>query len=392
MRNLDLFDTKLENERKQLFEAMNSSDEAKQKEAFNNWATSLQNLMIETANSKLELMQNEKNDEAILARRSLRRELTSEENRFFNKAVEARKIEGLDVAFPKTIIEDVYRNLATDHPLLSLVDMQPGTVKGEYIYGDATTKKAFWGKLPADIKEILLDAFKHLDISQSKLSGFVAVPKSYFELGPTWLANYVVTFLREVMSATLEEAIINGDGKDKPLGMMRKLSGDSGGVYPAKDKVTLSDITPTTLAGVRAALSKNKTDNGSVVVLVNPTTYWAKLYPKLAYKTPEGAWITTQLPTGEEIITSHAVPVDTLIFGVLKNYLFVYNGDVDIKEYKDTLAIEDLDLYIAKFFGKGISKNSNAFFVCDISSIQGATIADSETEAAIKPEDTINPS
>lgn len=391
MKNPDIIDTNMMAAREALFLALRSDDATEQETAFQNFLTGLEANVTAQVKAAAGEYQDGLHDEAILAERGLRRQLTSTERKFFARAVEKQTISGLDMTFPETIIEDIYRNLVDEHPLLSLIDVQMGTVKTEFIYGDATKKRAFWGNIPSDIQQTLLDSFKKLDISASKLSGYVAVPKGYFELGPSWLANYVITFLQEVMSASLEEAIVNGDGKEKPLGMMRKLSGDSGGAYPGKETVSLTELSPDALAGIRAAFAKAKTDNGAMAVLVNPTTYWAKVYPKLAYRTENGAWVTTQLPTGEQIIQTHAVPEDKLVFGVLNNYLLVVAGQVRIQEYRETLAIQDLDLYIAQFFGKGIPKNENAFFVADISGLAGATVANLEGPAGIKKEDTINP-
>lgn len=391
MKNPDFTNETMNDFREQLFLALQTDDESAQKAAFQNFVEGLETSVTSQIKAAADTFQEGLQDEAILAERGLRRKLTSKEKKFFNEAVEKQTITGLSARFPETIIEDIYRNLVQEHPIISLVDVQQGTVRGKFVYGDATTKRAFWGNIPADIKQILLDSFKELDISASKLSGYVALPKGYFELGPSWLASYVVTFLQEVMAASLEEAIVNGDGKGKPLGMMRKLSGDTGGVYPEKELIELADLKPKTLAGVRAALAKAKTDNGVVSALVNPMSYWAKLYPSLAYQTQAGVWVTAQLPTGENIITTHAVPEDKMVFGVLKNYLLVVASDVTITEYKETLAIEDMDLYVAKFFGKGIAKNPNAFFVADITSVEGATVANLEADAKIKSEDTINP-
>ncbi|HEP4089011.1 TPA: phage major capsid protein [Streptococcus pyogenes] len=391
LKNLDFTSPSMEEARAQLFNALRTDDEVAQKEAMDVFAKGLEKSVNDQVKAAALQYQDGIQDEAILAERGLRRKLTSGERKFFAEAVEKQTISGLSKQFPETIIEDIYNNLVETHPLISLVDVQHGTVKTKFIYGDATKKRAFWGNIPADIKQILLDSFKELDISASKLSGFIALPKGYFELGPSWLANYVVTFLQEVMAAALEEAIVNGDGKNKPLGMMRKLSGDSGGIYPAKEKVTMGDLKPKTLAGIRAALAKAKTDNGIVSALANPLTYWSKLFPGLAYQTQAGVWVTTQLPTGEQIITTHAVPENDMVFGVLKNYLLVVAADVEITEYKETLAIEDMDLYVAKFFGKGIPKNENAFFVADVTTIEGATVPELEGNPAIKTEDTINP-
>ncbi|HEL2388826.1 TPA: phage major capsid protein [Streptococcus suis] len=377
--------------REQLFAALRTDNEQEQKQAFENFVTGLEANVSEQVKAAAAEFQEGVQDEAILAERGLRRKLTSAERKFFNEAVEKQKITGLDQTFPETIIEDIYRNLQQEHPMLSLIDMQVGDVKTAFIYGDSTKKRAFWGAIPADIQQILLDSFKRLDISQSQLSGYIAVPKGYYKLGPSWLASYVVTFLQEVMIAAIEEGIMNGTGKEEPLGMMRKLSGDSGGVYPEKEPIVLSDLTPKTLAGIRAALAKAKMDNGQVAMFVNPMSYWAKVFPKLAFRTDAGVWVTTQLPTGETIIPTHSVPENKLVFGVPYNYLMVVAGNIEIHEYRETLALQNLDLHIAQFFAKGIAKNENAFFVADIANIDGATIPGLEGPAAIVKEDTINP-
>ena len=391
-KNLDLQNDKnMMAAREELFLALRTDDEAVQKEAFEKFLKGLEANVAEQTKAYMAAYQDGVNDEAILAERGLRRSMTTAEKQFFAEAVEKKKIDGLDKLFPETIIEDIYRNLVENHPIISLIDVQQGSVKSKFIYGDSTKKRAFWGNIPENIKQILLDGFKELDISASKLSSFIAVPKGYYELGPAWLANYVVTFLQEVMTATLEEAIVSGDGDKKPLGMTRKLSGDTGGKYPEKTKVTLADFKPASLAVIRSALAKAKTDNGEVVALINPTTYWAKAFPALAFQNQQGQWVNSLLPTGEKIIPTHAVPEDTIVFGVLKNYLLVVASNVEIKKYDQTLAIEDMDLHIARFFGKGIPKNENAFFVADISTMSGATPAALDGNPSIKKEDTINP-
>lgn len=391
LKNLDLQTPSMAEAREKLFAALRTDDAEEQKEAMNTFMIGLEASVNDQVKGYIAQHQDAMYDEAVLAERGLRRKLTSTERKFFAEAVEKQKIGGLDERFPETIIEDIYHNLTQEHPIISLVDVQEGTVKTKFVYGDSTKKRAFWGNIPSDIKQILLDAFNELDISASKLSGFIAIPKGYYELGPSWLANYVIVFLQEVMAASLEEAIVNGDGKGQPLGMMRKLSGDTGGVYPEKTPIVLADLKPKSLASIRAALAKAKTDNGVVSVLVNSTDYWSKLFPNLAYQTQAGVWVTTQLPTGDQIITSHAVPDNRMIFGVLSNYLLVTASSVEITEYKETLAIEDMDLHIAKFFGKGIAKNENAFFVADISTMEGATIPNLDATAVVKSEDTINP-
>ncbi|MFW1667373.1 phage major capsid protein, partial [Acinetobacter ursingii] len=174
------------------------------------------------------------------------------------------------------------------------------------IYADPTSKTAFWGKVPDNIKQILTDGFKVLSLESSKLSGFLAVPKGFFKLGPAYLATYVITFLEETMAATLETAVVSGTGKDMPIGMIKKLSGSVDGVYPDKPAIALNDLEPLSLAGIHGALTKAKTDNGQVAVIVNPMTYWAKLFAKLAVKDSDSNWHLITLPTGDVIVQSYA--------------------------------------------------------------------------------------
>ena len=259
--------------------------------------------------------------------------------------------------------------------------MQNTEVLAQYIVGRPTKAKAFWGKICEDIKQMILDGFDVIDIKSSRLSGFVPVCKGMLELGPDWLANYVITFIQEIMSASLELAIVQGTGKEQPIGMIKKLSGATDSVYPDKDKVTLADFKPKSLAGIRAGLAKAKTDTGNVVIVVNPLTYWEKVFPNLAYQTVNGTWVLDKLPTGEEIIKTYACPENVLIFGDLQNYFLGVASDVKITKYTETLAIEDMDLFIAKFYGYGLAKDKNAFFVADVSTVDGATVATLEAHA-----------
>lgn len=383
MKNFDKFKSTMSAQRQAVVDALQNGTPEDQAKAFENLFEGIQTSVLTEAEQVMAAYNDDYNDERILSDRGLQRALTSQEKKFFNAVVEKQSFDGITETFPMTIVADVFKNLTTEHPLISRVNAVATGGLMKYVYADPTQETAFWGKIPDDIRKILLQAFRTINLEASKLSGYIAVPKGFFKLGPNWLAQFVVTTLQEVMQLTLESAIVNGDGKDKPIGMTRKLSGAVDGVYPAKALIDMDDITPTTLAGVHAALSEARTDNGRVAMIVNPTTYWAKVFPKLAVRDANGAWVVTGLPTGDEIIQSHAVPVNTAIFGVPENYFLGVAGDVEVKAYDQTLAIEDMDLYIAKFFGNGISKNVNAFFIADISGIAGATVPTLENNITI---------
>ena len=384
MRNLD--NTKnMDDLRIELFNSLKSDDAEVQEKAFLNFTEGLQNSIITDAKNEVNKFGANYNDEQILINRGTRKALTSQEKKYFNAVIERKGFDKVEETFPETIIEDVFKKLQEEHPILSKIDMKDTTALTKYIFAKPNKAKAFWGPICEDIKQMILDGFEVINLDSSRLSGFVPVCKGMLELGPVWLAQYVTTLMYEIMAASLEIAVISGDGKDKPVGMTRSLKNVLDGVYPEKTKVTLKDFTPKSLGGIRGAMAKAKTDVGEVEILVNPITYWTKVFPNLAYQTVNGVWVLDKLPTGETIIKSHAMPEDTLIFGVLDNYFLGVSGDVRIDRYDQTLAIENMDLFIAKFYGHGVPKDPNAFFVADIASVEGSTKVEIEEIADKTP-------
>lgn len=384
MKNLDLNNDSIKDARIEMFNAMRNGSENEQNEALASFATSLQDEVTASAMRQINDMNTEITDDKILENRGVRRPMTSMERKFFADAAKKQSFENLDETLPETIIEDVLSRITEEHPLLAAIDTQSVTALMKLVYADPTKKTAFWGKVPADIKQILEDGFKTLSLESSKLSGFMAVPKGFFKLGPAYLSQYVITFLEETMSATLETAVVAGTGKLQPIGMTKKLSGAVDGVYPDKETIALKDLKPLSLAGIHAALTKAKTANGPISAIVNPMSYWAKLFPQLAVQDADNNWHLITLPTGDTIIQSYAVPEDKIVFGFTKNYVLGISGAVELKQYDQTLAIEDMDLYIAKFFGMGVAKNQNAFFIADISGMEGATVPELEGDPDVQ--------
>jgi HK97 family phage major capsid protein len=373
MKNLDNVKN-MEALRAELFASMQEDDAQAQEAAFMNFAEGLQNAIIADAKNEVHALNEETRDENVLINRGTMKALTSAEKKYFNAVIERKGFEGVEETFPKTIITEVFKNLKEDHPLLAKIDMQNTSGLVQMIYANPNAATAFWGPICEDIKQIILSGLKVVDVKASRLSGFIPVCKGMLELGENWLAEYVIQMLSEIMAASLELAVVAGTGKNEPIGMMKKLSGATDSVYPDKDKVTLADLKPETLAGIRAAMAEARTDNSNVCLVVNPRTYWAKVFPALIFRADSGEWVLDRLATGEEIIPSYAVPNDILIIGDPQNYLLAVAGETRLEKYSETLAIEDMELYIAKFYGAGVPKDKNAFFVADVSGVKGVTV------------------
>lgn len=377
MKNFDLENNKFENARATLMAAMQKGDDESQKEAFGKVIDAIQEDVKAMANAEIGRKATElaeaSRDEQILMNRGHKRVLTTEERKYFNAVVEKGDFSKVAEMFPVTIVEDVLSKIETEHPILSKVDSR--TISGfmKLIYAKPNAQLAFWGDICDDIRQLILGGFEVANLSVFKLSGFVVMCKGMLELGPQWLAEFIYRTLYEIMAASLEHAIVNGQGasQKQPIGMIKSLVGVVDGVYKDKTPLALTgELNAFSLLGVRGALAQAKMDNGPITILVNPVTYWNKLFTAYAFQTSDGRWMFNNFPTGEEVIMSYAVPEEKLIIGNMKNYFLGIASDVKITVYDQTLAIEDLDLYIAKFFGNGMPKDPNAFFVVDVA---GAT-------------------
>lgn len=345
---------------KELFAAINSGDEAAIKEAMNAFTTSIQNEVITNARQTM--------DAEILANRT-GKALTSQEREYFNAVITKKTFDGVDKVLPQSIFNTVFDRLKESHSLVSLVDVKNTQGLLRLVTAKPNMQVAQWGKICADIREMIPDGFEERDLRVSKLSGFVPVCKGMLELGPEWLAEYVITIMTEIMLTALENAIVNGTGKEEPVGMMKSLVGAVDGKHNDKKAVAVTDLSPKSMGKLRAELAKAKADKGEVSLVVNPATYWEKVFPELAIRNANGVWVNDVLATGETIVTSYAVPEGKAILGNLKNYLLAVASDTKINAYDQTLAIEDCDLYIAKFFGTGTPKFEEAFKVLDLAKV-----------------------
>ena len=114
---------------KQLQVALTSGSEEEQQQAWNDFSNSI----VESIKADAEIYA-QTGDKNILAQRGYR-QLTSAEERFYDKFIEASKMRNVQMAvttlkdlkdnelMPETIIEDVYRDLVAEHPLLAKVKL-----------------------------------------------------------------------------------------------------------------------------------------------------------------------------------------------------------------------------------------------------------------------------
>ncbi|HFU6437370.1 TPA: phage major capsid protein [Listeria monocytogenes] len=295
--------------------------------------------------------------------------ITNEEIKFFNdinKEVGYKE----ETLLPQTVVDEIFEDLTTEHPFLASIGMRTTGLRTKFLKSE-TSGLAVWGKIFGEIKGQLDATFSEEESIQNKLTAFVVVPKDLEKFGPAWVKQFVVTQIEEAFAVALESAYIIGDGKDKPIGLNRKVAKGTAvadGVYPEKPAagiLTLADSKTTVneLTDVYKYHSVKENGHplnvaGKVTLLVNPTDAWdvKKQYTSL---NANGVYVTA-LPYNLNIIESLFVPEKKAISYVAERYDALVGGPLDISTFDQTLAFEDLNLYAAKQFAYGKAKDDKA--------------------------------
>lgn len=304
--------------------------------------------------------------------------MNEEEVKFFNSlaAGDLSHSEKEEVVFPETTVDQIFKDMVNEHPFLQLLKLQNTGLRLKFLKSDPKGAAA-WGKINGDIQGQLNATFTDKDATQSKLTAFVAVPNDVLEYGANWIKTFVVTQIQEAFAAALEEAFLTGDGKDKPIGLNRNVSENvavTAGQYPEKASSGTLTFKDTKTAvkefkDVVKALSKKENGKsfvarGKVVLALQPG---ASLDVEAAatMQNVNGQW-TYALPFGIRTVESEYVPENKVIAFVPERYDAYVSGGVEIKEFDQTLALEDGHLYTAKRFAYGKAEDDNAAKVYDL--------------------------
>jgi HK97 family phage major capsid protein len=362
--------------------------------AFNDFAQALSDTVMEEARALTD-----ERDAAVLASRGVR-VLTSTERKFYEGIIGAMKSEtpkqslsNVDKVLPSTVIDAIFDNITEAHPLLSYINFtQTGALAK--ILVSTTSGVAAWGAIGAEISSELSASFAEIDLVSAQLTAYIPVNKYMLELGPQWLDSYVRTLLGEALAAKLEAGIVDGTGKDQPIGMSRALSGAVDGEYPRKtDLLSATALDAATYGTIVDALSQGP--NGlrrpvsSVVMIVNPADYFAKIFPASTVRTTDGGFTQSVFPFPTTVIQSPAVPSGKAIFGLADRYFMgLGTGDGGKIEYSDEVQFLARNrVYLIYLYGYGRPLDAHAFEVVDISRlvpyVQSVKVTNSPLETKV---------
>lgn len=332
-------------------------------------------------------------DTEILQARGVR-VLTSQEKKYFEKLGEAMRAENPkqaltnpELVMPETVINAVFDDLQTEHPLLSRISFTNTQGAIKFLMSNNDYQKAVWGKLCAEITEEIESSFKEIDMTLMKLSAFIPVCEAMLDLGPAWLDSYVRQCLYEALANGLEDGIINNlNTTTGPVGMIADMTTGSGGVgaatFTAKTATPITDLKPATIGAQLAKLAKDEAGKyraiRDVILIVNPVDYMTKVFPATTVMTGNGTYVNNVLPYPMTVIQSAAVASGKAVLGLGYKYFMGLgmSSRAGRIEYSDEFKwLEDERVYKIKLYANGMPMDNNAFQYLDISGLKPATIA-----------------
>lgn len=332
-------------------------------------------------------------DTNVLAQRGYR-QLTSEETEFYQNLAKAGKASDPKQAFtdlintdggmPETIIEDVYRDLLEEHPLLDKITFQNVKYLTKWLLNDHTRQKAAWGQINGEITQEIESAFKGIEVTLLKLTAYAVIPQDMLDLGPSFLDNYIRTILKEALYVALEKAIVSGSGKDEPVGLNRDIhegvSFSTSTGYPEKTAIQVTNFLPANYGPLVAKLAV--TEKGrmrsfdEVLMICNQVDYLNKIVPATTALTTGGTYARDLFPFPTEVVRSNEVKTGQAILCLPEEYFFGLGESKDGKiEYSDEFKfLQDARTYKIKLHGNGRPYDNTVAIVLDISKLDPAYV------------------
>ena len=174
----------------EMMSAIQSGDKTKCNEALKNYGQAI----ADTVKDSILV----KDNDAMAYQQRGKRILTAQETKFYETIAKAGKSDNPkqyfatlddpnDKIMPTTVIEDVFKTLVHEHPLLQRINFQSVEYLTRWILNDHTKQTAAWGELNKGITEEITSAFRVVEISQNKLSAFALIDKSMLDLGAVFL-------------------------------------------------------------------------------------------------------------------------------------------------------------------------------------------------------------
>ena len=392
MKSLDLVQKENAAILQKMQDAIKADDSAAFGAAFGEFTQQLQEKVLNEARELVGVQ-----DAAVLAQRGVR-QLTSKENEYWQKAIDAMRsadpkqaITTIPEIMPTTVIDEVFKYIRENHPLLSAINVQNTGAITRFVSA-STAGTASWGELCAEIDAEISGSFSVLDMNLNKLFARMIVCSAMLDLGPAWLNRFAVEALGEAIAVQAEAGFVDGDGKNKPIGMTRMLTGAVDGVYPRKTPVALTEFTPAAIGTLLNTVSQAPNGKRRVVpallMVVNPADYYTKVFPATTVRRTDGGYNNNVFPYPINVVVSAAVPDNRAVIGLASEYFAAAGAGTNggRLEYSDQVKfLEDARAYRIKMYANGRARDENAFILADITNLKPTVLQVEVTNAAEFP-------
>ena len=209
------------------------------------------------------------------------------------------------------------------------------------------------------------------------------IPKDMLELGPVYLDNYIRTILTDALACALENAVVNGTGKNMPIGLNRNISSTAsvvGGEYPKKTAVKVTSFAPKEYGPLVAKLAK--TEKGvyrkidRVALICNPVDYLNKVMPATTVLNAAGTYTNNIFPFPTDTYQSAELAEGEAILCIPKEYFMgLGSSKAGAITFDDSAQfLEDNRVYMIKAFANGRAFDDTVAIVIDISKLDPAYI------------------
>ncbi len=297
------------------------------------------------------------------------RHLSKDEKDFYEKMrnpKQAITADQIDI-IPTSIIDKTMEDIKNESSLLSLVTFTPADVKKWITASHSGTFG--WGGLTDKLVQEVSGEIKTLNIELAKLHVMLIIPKAIRDLSLPFVDKYFMAVLKEVFHDGLEYGYLQGHKENEPVGVYYQIDKSTNNVHTAKAAQTIKNFSPKALAPILKTLCNNGKRTISKLYLVcNPLDRYEFVNPAMYGDTINGGYVSKAfMPI--EVIESVNNPQGKALLTIPGVYT-MGNYGMKVDEYKETKAIEDADLIVAKTYANGRADDDNCAVVIDVTKLE----------------------
>ena len=299
------------------------------------------------------------------------RKLSKEEETFYERFKDIKQsitASQIDI-IPTSIIDRTLDDIKKKSDILSLVAFAPADVKKWIVASHSG--KAVWGGITDAITGELSAEISALNIEQHKMTAFIIIPKSIRDLALPFVDRYFMAVMEEALQDGFISGYLKGDGKTGPIGIMNKIeSFMTDGTAAAKTVIqTVKKFSPKVLAEVRKTLSNDgKRVITELHLICNPMDEAEYVDPALYGEALTGGYKDTSFMPIKKHPEANC-PKGKAIFTIPNAYVMGATA-FRIDEYKETKAMDDMDLVIGKCYANGRAIDDNCAVVFDVTKLE----------------------